>query len=252
MLLFFGILLATLPCRALAQDLETAAEEAFAHGVAHYQRGAFDEALVAFQMAESTGYKSGELYYNMGNVYYRLNQLGQAILYFERARQLIPYNEQLGHSLRVAQSQTQNEIRYLPRPFWVQAWTWALAHLGPIGLFGLGFGLYLITAGLLGYRIWSGQPNAWVRRSMIVCSLSGMLLVAAGLFSSVQRANFRAAVIIEREATVRAAPNEMGETQTVIYEGLVCDILDTRSEWTQVYLPNGTTGWVPATAVAEI
>lgn len=235
-----------------AQPTRTAAEEAFANGVTLYNQGAYEKALVAFQQAEASGYESGELYYNMGNAHFRLNELGPAILYYERARQRIPYNPELQHSLRVAEAQTENDVRYLPRPFWVHMWTWALAHLGPTGLFGFGLLLYLGTAGMLGYRIWSGRPNAWIRRITIVTSILSLLLVAAGFFSSIQQANFRSAVVIARESQVLDSPSAMGTVRTTVYEGLVCDVIERRTEWAEVYLPNGTTGWVPAGDIVEI
>ncbi|MEM6335997.1 MAG: hypothetical protein AAF752_05480 [Bacteroidota bacterium] len=227
-------------------------EETFDQALEAYEAGEYARALTLFEQIEDAGLESGPLYYNIGNAHFRLGQLGPAVLNYERARRHIPLSEELQHSAEIARRQTQNDVPFLPRPFWVQWWTWLVAHLHPIGLFYIGFSFYLVTAILVGYRIHLGRPHAWARRIGVLTGLFGLLFLAAAWLASARGDVAPSAVVMQSNVTVRTQPDLDAGSSETIHEGLLIDIVDRADDWLYIYLPDGTTGWIPAAAVEEI
>ncbi|MBW2220405.1 MAG: hypothetical protein JRF40_13100, partial [Deltaproteobacteria bacterium] len=85
-------------------------EEMFFKANEAYKEGRFEDAIGGYTRLLNGGYKSGHLFYNLGNTYFRLNQLGYAVLNYERARLLIPRNGDLGFNLRYARDQTRDAL----------------------------------------------------------------------------------------------------------------------------------------------
>jgi len=234
--------LATLLPAASAQPAE--ALRLLDEGNQHYLQGDYDAALEAYQSALASGYAGGLLYYNMGNTYYRLDNLGQAVRHYEKARRLIPENRELLHNLQIAQARTTDQFSALPTPFWVVWWRKVAGFFGPGGFFAVGVVFYLATAGLLGYRLLRGTRGPWHRRALTISVLAGGLLLLAAFSTSVYESRPHTGVVLTREVPVRQGPTSEAEVEITIHEGLILTLLRTDGEWMEVQLPNGVTGWI--------
>lgn len=230
----------------------SAAIRSYEDGLVAYYDGEYDRALEAFLAAEETGYRSGALLYNIGNTLYRLNRLGMAIVYYERARMLMPSDELLNHSARIAQRKTKNRFNTIPRPFWAKWWTAAVARVGPVWMYFVGLSFYLTAAVFIGVRIWTASRNDWLRRGIALCLVAGVPFLTAAFASSYDHARHRLAVVIELQADLRESPNDEAAAGTRVYEGLVVDLLDRREDWIYVGLPDGTTGWLGEHVIEEV
>ena len=242
------LLLMAAPAYAAASDAATAFEE----GNRLYEAGRYEDALTAYQRALATGYASGPLFYNMGNAYYRLDELGQAIRFYAKARRLMPEDPRLLHNLEIARTRTADTFSRLPTPFWMRWWEQLLSVTGTYGLFLAGLLLYLTAAALITYRLWTGTRNAWHRRTMALALLTGLLLLTLAFTASLDRTLHQEAVVIAEQVTLHEAPEEDAAGGTVVHEGLLLDVLRTRADWVEVRLPNGTTGWVTQQTLAEV
>lgn len=240
------------PGGASAQSDLATAERAYEDGLAAYYDGNYQAALDSFLAALDTGYRSGSLLYNIGNTYFRLNQLGMAVVYYERARMLMPTDELLNHSARVAQRKTKNHFNTIPRPFWGKWWDAVVARIGPVWMYFVGLCFYLTAAVFLGVRIWTGSRNDWLRRGIALCLVAGLPFLGAAFVASHDQATHRLAVVIELQADLREAPSDGAATGTRVYEGLVVDLLGRQDEWVRVGLPDGTTGWLVDDVIEEV
>lgn len=225
---------------------------AFDEGVRQYEAQQFAAALESFQAAESSGLESAALFYNLGNTYFRLNQLGRAILYYERARRLEPNNPLILHSLRVARERTVDRFSRVPDPVWTTAWNGLVGVMKPDGLFATGLLLFLFGIGLAAQRIWSGDQDDWIRRGMILGVGAGTVLLAAGLYASKQMISRHHAVVLDTSTQVHTAPEEGASTVVMVHEGLLLESLDVTDEWVYVRLPNGVTGWVESGSIEAL
>ncbi|GAB5518262.1 MAG: hypothetical protein RhofKO_05130 [Rhodothermales bacterium] len=233
-------------------DPLTQAVAVFDEGNRQYQAGAYADAIAQYQQAEASGYESGPLYYNMANAYYRLDEVGQAVRYYERARRLMPDSPEVVHNLGVVQAELVDQFSVLPEPFWERWWLRIEQAVGSNILFGLGIVFYVLAMGLVGYRIWREDHNPWLRRVRWVSFLFGGLFLLAAFFASLREARPGPAVVITDATPLRTAPDPVAEVEVQIHEGLKLDVLQARETWTRVRLPNGQEGWVHAETLATI
>lgn len=239
-----------LPTAGFAQ-IETAVQ-AFDEGNEQYRTGNYQEALAAYEQAIAGGYASGALLYNMGNAYYRLDELGQAIRYYEKARLLIPQNDELLHNLEIAKAKAVDQFSSLPTPAWMNWWYTMLERSGGRWLFWIGFLLYLAAIAIIIYRFKFAPRDPWVRRARAIVVLLCLVLLAAAFTASMQSVETRQAVVLSERVDLRETPAADGFSETAIHEGVVVDVLQESDTWIEIRLPNGGRGWVPADVVGEI
>ncbi len=125
--------------------------EFYQEGNRLYQEGDFEEALASYLRLVEAGFESGEVYYNIGNTYFKLADLARSILYYERARRLLPGDADVQANLDLARSLTVDEIEPLPR-FWlfsaVEGWVELLPRTLLIAVVAAS---YLVEDGRVGW-----------------------------------------------------------------------------------------------------
>ncbi len=94
----------------------------FQKGNEFYQKGDYQQAVEMYETALATGYESAELYYNLGNSYFKSNQIGKTILNYERAKKLAPRDEDILFNLEIAQLYVVDKINLPPQFFLVTLW----------------------------------------------------------------------------------------------------------------------------------
>jgi len=239
-------LLLAVPAQAQVND----AVLAFDAGNEQFEKGAYQQALQSYQQAIDAGFVSGALYYNMGNAYFRLDQLGQAIRYYEKARRLMPENAELQHNLDVARSQIATPISSLPTPVWETWWDRFVLRVGAFPFFIAGLLFYTLAAALIGHRIWSSTRNPWLRRVLSASLILGVVLLTIAFAASLNPT--QRAVVVADTAALREAPADTAATELDVPEGVLVDVLQRQDTWLEVRLPNGVTGWIQATTTADV
>jgi len=229
-------------------------EALFQEGNQLYQEGDFPGALSAYENVLEAGYHSHDLYYNLGNTYFKTGALGRSILSYERALSLNPRNADAQANLDLARSLTVDEIEPLPR-FWVlSALSWWV-DLFPRGiLIFLVVATYLASAAGLCIRILSreagtGRMGSWA----LVVGGAGLLLFGSTLLAREEViASEEWGIILVEEVAVQSAPSEEDDlTLFRIHEGAKVRLDQHTDLWSEVVLEDGKVGWVP-TDVFEI
>lgn len=228
------------------------AVRAFDEGNDHFRDGRYEEAIDAYLTAVENGYASGALYYNLGLAYYRNDQLGQAIRYFEKARVLMPDNRQLLHNLDIARAKTIDQISQLPLPWWIRWWRSHIAKTGGRWFLWAGLLLYLAGMALLAHRLRTRTRSPWFRRLRGGALVLAVVLLVAAFSASVQSERHNRAVVIVSQQPLQAEPAADARTEMTIHEGLVVDVIREQGAWSEIQLPNGTRGWVTRDALGEI
>ncbi len=246
------VALNTIGVGAHAQDQTGDASLAYDQGLEAYLSGDYETAVEAFLRAEKSGKTSGELLYNTGNAYFRLNNLGKAVLYYERARRLVPTDDLLIHSARIARRKTMNRFNQIPRPVWSKWWAALVARLGPGWMFFVGLCFYLTAILFLGFRIWTKSKNDWLRRGFVLCFLAAIPLVLAAFKASRDQSNDLTAVVLQTRVGLRDSPSPSGSVETTVFEGLVVEIVNQSEGWVEIRLPDGSMGWINANAIEEV
>ena len=246
--LHVGILIGSYAGQTRAQIADAA--RVFDTGNAEFARGAYAEALADYHQALESGYTSGALYHNMGSAYFRLDELGQAVRYYEKARRLLGDDPQLMHNVAIVQTRVSSPFSQLPPPFWRTWWMRVFVSQGSHAFLWAGAVLYLLAAILYGHRIWTQIRNAWHRRARAAALIVGSLLLLASIGVSAESARSPRAAIIAPGVMLSELPGGAGSL--AIPQGVVVDLLESVNGSVEVRLPNGVRGYVDGAALGGI
>lgn len=227
----------------------TAPADRFQAGNQLYQAGDYQGALDAYLGLFDEGLESGELHYNIGNAYYKLGEIGRAILFYERAQLELPADESVRANLELARSLTADQITPLPG-FWVPRVVSRGVRLVPrgwlIGIVTLG---YLALAASLLFRLLSRGPGSrpWTTRVVVASAALTLVFGVNLLIREFELGRAERGVILQTEAAVQSAPSDDPALQLfTIHEGTVVRIDRRSDQWFEIVLEDGKVGWVRA------
>jgi tetratricopeptide (TPR) repeat protein len=213
-----------------------------------YREGRYQAAYDGYQQELRTGGPAGELLYNLGNAAWRLNQPGRAILYYERARLLLPRDADLAYNLNHVRGQLR-DLTPEATDFSDMAFSW----LGSLTLAEVFW--FFAAANLL---FWSHLALRLVTRAEWTYSLLFLLLalwLLAGACFGIkwrQVSGDDRAVILQPEVGVLAGPDARDTVLFKLHEGTVVRRVRSEDAWSLIRLPDGKRGWLRSDAVAAI
>jgi len=219
----------------------------FEEGNRLYQQGDYQGALDSYQRIVDAGLESGELYYNIGNAYFKVGDLGQSIVFYERARRLLPRDDDVLANLELARSLTADEITPLPG-FWlfrVVAW-WVNLLAEPLLVVVVAAG-YLVSMGALIVVI--------LKRGTVLAVWGRWVAIAAAVVAVVFGGNLAVrefgigrspeGVVVVEEVQVNSAPTDDSSLLVfTIHEGTKVRIDRSADDWLEIVLADGKVGWV--------
>jgi tetratricopeptide (TPR) repeat protein len=235
-----------------AADLASATDW-FRKGNAAYEKGGFEEAAGDYQKAEDLGVADSRLYFNHGNALFRLNQLGPAILYYERARKLSPLDEDINFNLRYAQSRVVDKIPD-PEPNLLTKVLWQL-HAGYSLRAGLwaAFALFALVLAGISAAVFFSSFLRGLSIVMATCSLLALLAFSPSLLYKIhQQETGQYGIVLQPTIEMFSGPGETYQVLAKIHEGTRFVIVEQRGEWLSVKLANGKGGFVRANQLGKV
>ena len=217
----------------------------------YYSKGDYQKAIDTYQAVLNAGYVSVELYYNLGNSYFKIHNIKAAILNFEKAKLLDPsdndieYNLEMARSFTVDKIESMNEVFFVTWIKWIRdlmpASNWAWLSLITFFITLATFLLYLIS-GKLGLR------KLGFILGLVFLVFSVVTLSMGYQLRKIQTAN-NTAIIFTPTVTVRSTPAESGNSLFVLHEGAKVEILTEMSDiskvdWCEVRIADGNKGWI--------
>lgn len=219
-----------------------------------YKDKQYSEALKLYEGFIEEGLASAALFYNMGNVYYRQDKVGLAILYYEKALKLSPRDAAVRANLALAQSRQLDQIQALPA-FFLDRWQQALQSIFPSNTWSI-LGLLLLWSGVGGLIFWLLAAERTQRKRGFLIGATLLILSIIPFYLSAGRASFErnpgTAILLESEYGLRTAPEEESTVILPLHEGVKVLIIDRIGEWMKVQLEDGEQGWLPETALGMI
>ena len=237
---------------AAGQDALETVLSSFREGNQRYEAGDYTGALEAYRQVLASDYESAALYYNMGNAHYRLDELGQAVRYYERARRLMPGQARIQHNLNQVKNRTVDSFAERSASSWERWWRRAVVEVGQLGFFAGGLLFCFLAAGLICYGIWVGRSSSWLRGAIGGAGGLAALLLVAAFGASLEPTLRRQAVVTAEETPLRSRAQSSAASEQAVHEGLLLEVLRTDGGWTQVRLPDGKTGWLRSDNVTGI
>jgi tetratricopeptide (TPR) repeat protein len=226
--------------------------QTFDRGTSALTDGRFSAAMDDFRAVEVAGWGSTSLYYNMGLTYYRMDRLGEAIQYLEKARRLDEADPRIRQYHSVAERRRTDRFSQLPDPFWRTAQVFA-TRLFPVRLaFALGLLAWLGFGAIWTWQLVSGTREPWIRRIRQACLVLGLALLTHALLSSFSPPEPPRSVILDPVVILREQASDQAADVLTVHEGLVVDVRSNAGEWTLVEVSNGTRGWIPSRTLGSI
>ncbi|MFI0429553.1 tetratricopeptide repeat protein [Mariniflexile sp. HMF6888] len=211
-----------------------------------YNEGKYGEAIDKYKTILDTKNHSVELYFNLGNAHYKLNNIAPSIYYYEKALQLAPNDEDIKNNLAFAQNMTIDAIDVVPEAGLSKILNnaantmtfdvWAKVSIGFVFCFVILFLVYYFAYSSLRKRL------------AFLGSLASLTIVCITLLFAFHKFNLdkknKPAIVFAKEILVKTAPNNRSEESFRLHEGTKVQILDTVDDWKKIRLQDGKTGWV--------
>lgn len=216
----------------------------------HYSNGEYPEALQQYLAIYESGGESGELFFNIGNTYYKMNQIGYAILFYEKAKKYIPADEALLRNLRIVELRKIDEIQEIPELFLAGWWNFAL-NLFSIELLGYaGIVLFLFLSVFLSLQIVCSR-KVFKNFTYIFGTL---FIISIVLFSgkAYQSESEHFGIVIEKKVSVKGEPAFSATELFVLHEGTKVEITRQLQDWVEITIADGKTGWCKLNNIGQI
>lgn len=216
----------------------------FAQANANYAEGNYTEAAKQYQevLAEQP---SAEVYYNLGNAYFKQGELSQSILAYERALRLKPTMKDTKHNLQFAQTRIVDNIEDT-QSFFLSSWLKAVRNaLNQQVWVILSISLFILA--LVGFFFFAFSRTIWLRKTAFYTSLVALLIsicACANAGSLHKRDTQRSeAIITQGIVNAKASPDRSGTDLFTIHEGTKVRITDVIGEWCCIHVGNNI-GWM--------
>ena len=227
----------------------TKAEADSAYVSEHYQ-----QAIQYYEQLLKSGV-SADLYYNLGNAYYRTDQLTQAIINYERALLLSPGDRDIRFNLQMARSKTVDKITPESEMFFV---TWYHSLVSMMSVDGWAWmALASLAIAIVLALVYLFSDRIWLRKLGFFGAL--LLLVffgASNPFAWQQKqelVNRTGAIVIRTSAPVKSTPSKNGTDLFILHEGTKVHITDSSmKDWKEIRVADGKEGWIEASQIETI
>lgn len=228
--------------------------ELFSKANDFYKTGQYANAIELYLNIEKSGLESDDLFFNLGNSYYKLNKVAPSIYYYEKTLKLNPMHQDALNNLVFAKRMTIDVVEDLPKTF-LQRFssnviqkltynTWAILAVTASFLAAFLFLMYYFST--------SPKSKIFYFNATIfaVFVMAITVIFAYSNFETTQKNS--KAIVFSQKSEIKNSPSLDGETVFELHEGTKVSILDELSNWKKIKLADGKIGWVNAADIKEI
>ena len=221
--------------------ISTAQESLFLQGNEAYANEKYSTAISFYDSILSNGIESSELFYNLGNCYYKTQNWANAIWHYEKALKLNPNNQNASHNLELAKIKTIDQIEALPDLFYKKWWD-DLVSLSSTKKWQI-FAILSIWITLI-INLFSRFTNFKKKYLLRFFNLLTLILFSIN-YSSYQE-NYRTnnAIIFSSSVAVNSAPTNKSTSLFSLHSGTKVEMIDEIGNWVNIKIANGNSGWI--------
>ena len=225
-----------------------------ANADAEYNKGNYQQAIKDYEDILKHGV-SADVYYNLGNAYYRTDNITQAVLAYERALRLSPGDKDIRFNLQFVRAKTIDKITPASEMFFV-TWFHALVNFTSVDRWATVGSVSIILALLL-VLVYLFAPRMILRKvGFYGAAVLLLVFILGNFFAFEQKRQYecsRGAIVTAPSVTVKKTPSASGSDAFVLHEGTRVDITDTGIKgWRGIQLADGREGWIPTSKIENI
>lgn len=205
----------------------------------------FETAIENYEQILNKGDSHPDLYYNLGNAYYRINQIGNAVWAYEKGLQIAPRDKDLQFNLSIANTRVRDRIE-MPKTMLSLEQYRALkksATLADIIL--IAAAIFMIGAFIYFLKKYYRWRNIWISRLIITFFMISIIVHLMALDKYFEISETKEVIIIQTEVEIYSAPFERSETVIFrLHEGVKAEITQEQLGWLEIILIDGKKGWI--------
>ncbi|MCK5442986.1 MAG: tetratricopeptide repeat protein [Maribacter sp.] len=226
-------------------------EALFSQATDSYNNGDYQKAIDYYSGILENGKHSSELYFNLGNAHYKLNQIAPSIYNYEKALLLSPNDAEIKNNLSYAQNMTLDAIETLPETGLAKIYK-SMTEIMSFDQWGYTAVVFMILFTLL-YIAFYYFRYATQKRIALISSIAALFIsMGSAAFAFVQYNEFKAdqpAIVFSSEVQIKAEPNQRSEQIFILHEGTKVNVLEELNEWKKIKIVDGKTGWVTSESI---
>jgi tetratricopeptide (TPR) repeat protein len=219
-----------------------------------YNNAKYEKAVSLYKEILDQGEQSAALYYNLANCYYRLNNVGESVFYYEKAQLLNPNDQDIKVNAAFAQNMAIDAVELLPQPQLTRMKNSFFNSFSTEGWAVLGVILAWFCALFTGLYLWNKAP-VLKRTFFILAILSSLLLISSISISFMKSSTEESTtygILFSEKIDVWAEPNSRSEVLFLIHEGTKVQLLDALQEWQKIKIANGSEGWIKGGVIRSL
>ncbi|WP_411766330.1 tetratricopeptide repeat protein [Winogradskyella sp. A3E31] len=223
-------------------------ETHFEKANALYNKGQYAEAIEKYETILDNDQHSAEVYYNLANAHYKLNNIAPSIFYYEKALQLKPNDPDIKNNRAFAQKMTVDGFVETPQVGFSKIINntinllsfdnWAILAVASVILF------------VILYLSYYFSYNTNKKRLAFVLSLLSVIVALIAVSMAFQRYSLdkkdQPAIVFAQESKIKADPNTSSDEIIRVHEGTKVQVLEAFNDWKKVKVSNGSEGWIPS------
>ena len=219
-----------------------------------YNEGNFEKAAATYEQILSQNLHSAALYYNLANAYFKQDELGKALLNYNRASRIAPGDEDIRHNQEYAEKMTKDSIEKIPEFFLI---TWLRSVRGAmsctawtlLSIVMLAVALVMALLYLLAQRMSLRKVGFY---TMAVAVLLFIVTSAFAISERNQLVGRSEAIVMSTAASVKSSPDRSATELFVLHEGTKVSIGETTDGWAEVRIADGRKGWIEEKRIERI
>lgn len=228
-------------------------EDLFEQSNDFYTNGNYENAVLGYLDILESGFESAELYFNIGNTFYKLNNIPESNFYYEKAKSISPNDNDILTNLSFAQNLRIDKIEKLPV---TELQNLKLSILDLLSEKGWSVSLItLIWLMCFSFIFYIVSNNSKFKRLFFSISIVFLILCSLTIYINFEKKKLneiKYAIVYDKEIEVWSEPNNISELKFLLHEGTKVKQLDIIQDWVNIQLENGTLGWIQLSSLKTL
>ncbi len=212
----------------------------------HFNKGEYEQSITLYDSLIKNNIVSSSIYYNLGNAYYKTDDIPRAILYYEKAKKIDPTNKDINYNLELANTHIADRIKSVPEFFLKTWWKKVVYFFNEEQWMYINIGVFSILMIFIAVYFVSNKPNTkkFSFTLSIIFILLSFISGIIGYNSYKIKTTHNTSIIFTPTVNVKSAPDENSSTIFILHQGTKVSLLDESRDWQKIKLANGSEGWL--------